>query len=232
MASTNVIIIGAGPVGVELAVGLKQAGIDYLQIEAGQLGNTLTWWPRSTHFFSSPERISIAGLPIQTTDQEHVTGEQYLAYLRTVAMTFDLRFHFYEPVQAIEREGQGFLVRTQSRTGEQQYHCQNVALATGGLAEPNRLGIPGEGLPQVSHYFTDPHMYFQQRLLIVGGRNAALEAALRCWRAGAQVTVSYRGQEIDPQTVRGFIYEDFQARLRDEFDPLFAIDCAGGDPAR
>ncbi len=212
---TDVIIVGAGPVGVELAAALKQAGIDYLQFEAGQLGHTLTWWPRFTHFFSSPERISIAGVPIQTTDQEHVTGEQYLAYLRTVAMTFGLRFHLYEPVTAIERQAGGFTAITQSRTGEHSYHCKAVVLANGGLAEPNRLGIPGEDLTNVSHYFIDPHMYFQQRLLIVGGRNAALEAALRCWRAGAQVSVSYRGEAIDPKTVRGFIYEDWETRLRE-----------------
>ncbi len=215
-SSTDVIIVGAGPVGVELAAALKQAGIDYIHLEAGQLGQTLTWWPHSTHFFSSPERISIAGVPIQTIDQEHVTGEQYLAYLRMVAMTFDLRFHFYEPVTAIEKQAAGFEVRTQTHSGPRRYHCRSVALATGGLAEPNRLGIPGEELAHISHYFSDPHRYFQQRLLIVGGRNAALEAALRCWRAGAEVTVSYRGPEIDPKTVRGFVYEDFQARLREE----------------
>ncbi len=216
MESTDVILIGAGPVGVELGAALKQAGIDYIHLEAGQLGHTLTWWPRNTHFFSSPERISIAGVPIQTTDQEHVTGEQYLAYLRTVAMTYGLRFRFYEPVTAIHQQADGFEVRAQARTGERVYRCRCVVLATGGLAEPRRLGIPGEDLSHVSHYFSDPHMYFQQRLLIVGGRNAALEAALRCWRAGADVTLSYRGPEIDPKTVRGFIYEDFQARLREQ----------------
>jgi thioredoxin reductase (NADPH) len=211
---TDVIIVGAGPVGIELSAALKLAGVDHLLIEAEQIGSTIQHWPRNTHFFSSSENISIAGVPIQTTDQGRVTAEEYLAYLRSVMMQFGLRVNAYEPVQRIRRAADCFHVHTQHRTGERIYAARLVALATGGLSRPRLLGIPGEELPHVSHFFRDPHDYFQQRLLIVGGRNSALEAALRCWRAGAQVTVCYRRQELGPDNARGFILEDFETRLR------------------
>jgi len=211
---TDVVVVGAGPVGLELAAALKQAGIDYLQFEAGQIGHTISWWPRNTRFFSSPERIGIAGVPLQTVDQEHVTGEQYLAYLRSVAMQFDLKVHTYEPVECIEPYLRGFRVHTRHRLGARIYTCRRVILATGGLSEPNRLNIPGEDLPHVTHYFDDPHAYFQQRLLVVGGRNAALEAALRCWRAGAALTLSYRQPDFARGSVKNFLLEDIDTRIR------------------
>jgi thioredoxin reductase (NADPH) len=211
---TDVIVVGAGPVGLELAVALKQAGVDYLQFEEGQIGHTISWWPRNTRFFSSPERIGIAGVPLQTLDQEHATGEQYLAYLRSVAMQFDLKVHTYEPVERIERCQEGFRVHTRHRLGARSYTCRRIVLATGGLSAPNRLNIPGEDLPHVTHYFDDPHAYFQQRLLVVGGRNAALEAALRCWRAGAEVTLSYRHPDFGRGSVKNFLLEDIDTRIR------------------
>jgi thioredoxin reductase (NADPH) len=119
---TDVVVVGAGPVGLELAVALKQAGIEYLQFEAGQIGHTISWWPRNTRFFSSPERIGIAGVPLQTVDQEHATGEQYLAYLRSVAMQFNLEVNAYEPVERIERWKDGFRVHTRHRLGKAQLY--------------------------------------------------------------------------------------------------------------
>jgi thioredoxin reductase (NADPH) len=211
---TDVVVVGAGPVGLELAVALKQAGIEYLQFEAGQIGHTISWWPRNTRFFSSPERIGIAGVPLQTVDQEHATGEQYLAYLRSVAMQFNLEVNAYEPVERIERWKDGFRVHTRHGLGKRSFTCRRVVLATGGLSEPNRLNIPGEDLPHVTHYFDDPHAYFRQRLLVVGGRNSALEAALRSWRAGADVTLSYRHSDFRRGSVKNFLLDDIETRIR------------------
>src|ERR1043165_8519897 len=98
MTSTDVAIIGAGPIGLELAVALQGAGLDYLQFDAGQVGQTITWYPRQVRFFSSPERIAIAGVPLQTADQGKATREEYLAYLRGVAQMFDLPVRTYERV--------------------------------------------------------------------------------------------------------------------------------------
>jgi len=198
--SARLAIVGAGPVGIELSVSLQRAGFtDTLHFEAGQIGQTFTWWPPFTPFFSTPERIAIAGIPIPTLDQQRISGEQYLAYLRMVVEQFDLPIHTYEPVERVEPLAAGkFRIHTRHhRLGERTYHADEVILASGGMASPNRLGIPGEDLPHVSHYFGNPHQYFRQRLLIVGGRNSAAEAALRCWRIGAQVAISYRQPEIN-----------------------------------
>src|SRR3954463_11346689 len=103
MQSTDVAVIGAGPIGLELAVALKRAGIDYLQFDAKQIGYTISWFPPQTRFFSSNERIAIAGVPLQTPDQGKCTREQYLAYLRGIVQEFGLKVNTYEPVVGIER---------------------------------------------------------------------------------------------------------------------------------
>lgn len=211
--STDVAIVGAGPIGLELAAALHRAGVDYLHFEAQQIGHTFTWWPRDTFFFSTTERIEIAGIPIQNRTQQRTTGEEYLVYLRSVVEQLDLPVHTYEPVVAITRRDEGFLLSTAPRSGERRYYCRHLVLAIGDMHRPNRLGIPGEDLPHVSHYFRDVHPYFRQRLLIVGGRNSAAEAALRCWRAGAQVTVSYRQAEFDEKLIKHWILPDLKAQI-------------------
>jgi len=215
LESHEVAIVGAGPVGLELAAVLCRAGVDYVQFEAQQIGHTLTRWPPHTHFFSSPERIALAGVPIPTLDQTKLTGEEYLAYLRSVVMQFGLKVNTYEPVTRIERRSEGFLLHTRRRTGERSYSCRRVVLATGGMAGPRRLGIPGEELPHVSHYVADPHRYFLNRVLIVGGRNSALEAALRLFRAGAKVTISYRRPDFDAEVPKQFLLKEVQMWIRE-----------------
>lgn len=202
----DVAIVGAGPIGLELAIALKGANVRHLIFDAGQIGETIFNWPPNTHFFSSPERIAIAGVPIPNTDQTKITGEAYLAYLRSVVQQCDVKVNTYERVESIrptpiekdrpERE-LTFELRTKTLSGNHCYLCKNVVLATGGMAEPRRLGIPGEDLPHVSHCPADPHRYFQRRVLIVGGRNSALEAALRLFRTGADVAISYRRDSFD-----------------------------------
>lgn len=212
--SADVAIIGAGPIGLELAASLKAAGVDYLHFDAKQIGYTMSWWPRNTDFFSTSERIAIAGIPIQNNHQQRITGEDYLAYLRAIIEQLDLHVNTYEPVIHIKRQENGFLLQTKPLAGEKQYFCQRVVLATGDMVKPNYLGIPGEDLPHVSHYFTDPHHYFRKRLLVVGGKNSAVEAALRCWRSGSEVTVSYRRTHFDKQSVKNWIRPDLNTQIR------------------
>lgn len=214
MASAEVAVIGAGPIGIELAGALKQAGISYFQFDAAQIGSTIEWYPSQTAFHSTPDRIALCGVPFQTSTQARPTREDYLAYLRMVVELLDLRVRTYERVLAIEPQGMGFELRTQRRDGAGKYYANKVVLAIGNLHEPRRLGIPGEDLPHVSHYFRDPHPYFRQRLLVVGGRNSALEAALRCARAGAHVTLSYRRPALDPATVKPWLLIELR-RLAD-----------------
>jgi thioredoxin reductase (NADPH) len=209
----EVAIIGAGPIGLELAAVLKRAGTHYIHFDARQIAHTITWWPRNTTFFSTTERLAIAGVPIQNNHQGRITGEDYIAYLRSVVEQFDLPIHSYEPVTGIERKQDGFALTTLPQTGGRRYRTRRVVLAIGDMHYPNWLNIPGEDLPHVSHYFRDPHDYFRCRLLIVGGKNSAVEAALRCWRAGAQVTISYRKPIFDQDRVKHWLLPDLQAQI-------------------
>jgi thioredoxin reductase (NADPH) len=201
--STDVAVIGAGPIGLELAVALKRAGFDYLHFDAKQIGYTVSWFPPQTRFFSSNERIAIAGVPLQTPDGGKCTREQYLTYLRTVVQQFDLKVRTYEPVVGIDRDPRGgaFTLTTKPLAGECRYRANRIVLVTGGTDRPRRLNIPGEDLPHVSHYFGDPHTYFRKRVLIVGGKNSAVEAALRCHGAGAHVSLSYRRAKLPAKSI-------------------------------
>jgi len=214
MIETHTIIIGAGPIGLELAVALKDASSPYLQFDAAQLGHTISWFPRQAQFFSSPDRIAICGVPLRTVDQSKATREEYLSYLCGIVQQFSLPIRTYERVVRIERLPHSidclaqpparFRVHTESSAGAQQYTCRHVAVAIGDMHQPRALTlpdlseIPGYRLPHVHRYFDEPYRYFDRQLLIVGGRNSAVEAAIRCFRLGAQVALSYRRQQIDP----------------------------------
>lgn len=211
---TEVIVVGAGPIGIETAIALKQANVDYILIEGRQIGDAISRWPPTTYFFSTPEHVALAGVPVHNLDQRNVSGEQYLAYLRTLVEMFDLNLRVYEPVTAVTRQPDGrFTLTTKPQRGPQSYRARHVIMATGGMAGPRLLHIPGEELPHVSHYFPGPHPYFRTRVLIVGGKNSAAEAALRCWRAGAQVTLSYRRASLDFDRVKPHLSDDLATRI-------------------
>lgn len=209
----RVAIVGAGPIGLELAAALKRSNVDYLHFEAQQIGYTMSWWPRNTHFFSTTERIEIAGIPLQNIYQDRATGEEYLAYLRSIVEQLDLQVRTYEPVCRIQPREDGFVLETQSQSKLRRYFAQKVVLAIGEMHAPNRLNIPGEDLPHVSHYFDDPHKYFRKRLLVVGGRNSAVETALRCWRAGSRVSISYRRDTFDIEIVKNHLLPDLLTQI-------------------
>lgn len=221
MTTTKIAIVGAGPIGIELAISLERAGIDYLLIEAGQVGDFFMQWPPETHFFSTSEHVALAGVPVHNLDQRPITGEQYLAYLRTLVEIFDLKLRLYEPVKHIQPQEDGFLLTTSPLSGEKQIKCQQVVMATGGMAGPRLLNIPGEDLPNVTHYYPGPHPYFRQRLLVVGGRNSAVEGALRSWRAGAQVAMSYRKPDFNFERIKPHMSMDLGDRLRKEEIPFY-----------
>ncbi len=211
MIDCDTLIVGAGPIGLELAVSLQHAGVDYRHLEAGQVAHTVTWYPRQTKYFSSPERIAIAGVPLTTPDQSKASREQYLAYLRGVVQQFDLRIQTHEPVTQLTRlDDDTFIVETTKAT----YHAQRVVLAIGDMHAPRRLDIPGEDLPHVSHYFDEPHNHFRRRLLIVGGRNSAVEAALRCHRAGSRVALSYRKAAFDEDSIKYWLLPEIKGLIK------------------
>jgi thioredoxin reductase (NADPH) len=227
MPTHELAIVGAGPIGLELAVECSKHGIDYLHFDARQIAHTMTWWAPQTRFFSSSARISIAGVPLVCPEGSKATREQYLAYLRSIVEMFDLKIRTFEPVTGIERgtdsDGPMFVLHTTPRDGPATHRVRRLVLATGGTERPRRLNIPGEDLPHVSHYLNDPHLYFGQRLLIVGGRNSAAEAALRCFHTGAHVTLSYRQPQLPRTTIKYWIYPELEGligagRIKAEFD--------------
>jgi len=215
--SAEVAIVGAGPIGIELAVALKNAGIQYLHFDARQIGYTISWFAPQTRFFSSNERIAIAGVPLATPDQGKCTREQYLAYLRAVVEQFSLKINTYEPVVNIQREGDVFQLTTRQGGGkgeELKYRVRKLVLASGGTDRPRPIDVRGIDLPHVSRYFQDPHTYFQQDLLIVGGRNSAVEAALRCHYAGARVTISYRNPQLDSTSIKYWLWPEINGLIQ------------------
>jgi thioredoxin reductase (NADPH) len=200
-------------------VAFKRLGVEYLHFDANQIGHTISWFAPQTRFFSSNERIAIAGVPLQTPDGGKSTREQYLTYLRGVVEQFDLQVNTYEPVVGIERLGQpdapaGFELTTRPASGPRRYRCNKLILATGGTDHPRRLNVPGEDLPHVSHYFTDPHPYFRKRLLIVGGKNSAVEAALRCHNAGAHVAISYRKGQLPERSIKYWLLPEINTLIQ------------------
>ena len=202
-------LVGAGPVGIEIAVALKNAGLHYVHFDGGQVGQTIYNFTPQTRFYSSNERIALAGIPLQTPDQNKCTREQYLAYLRSIVQQFALQVRTHERIECIEKQpGGGFLLHTSGIRGQAQWSVEKLILSTGGTAGPRRLGIPGEEQPNVHHYFADPHLYFQNRVLIVGGKNSAIEAALRCYHVGADVSLSYRRREFDAKAIKYWLYPE------------------------
>src|SRR5690348_15939664 len=251
MTEHQVAVVGAGPIGIELAVALKRAGVNYVHFDAKQIGYTISWFAPQTKFFSSNERIAIAGVPLNTADQSKATREEYLAYLRGVVQQFDLQVNTYEPLIRVDRQADdSFVLTTKPSSGERTWRVRRLVLVTGGTDHPRRLDIPGEDLPHVSHYFRDPHTYFGRRLLIVGGKNSAVEAALRCYNAGAHVALSYRRERLPEKSIKYWLLPEInylieQGRIAGhyqtrpvEITPTHAVlegvggDAVGGDAAK
>jgi len=195
---TDVLIIGAGPIGLETAAAAEAAGLRAEVVDAGALGQTIaTQFPTATRFFSSPERLEIAGISIPLPTQDKPTGEDYLAYLRSVVLTLDLRVHTFQRVVSCTPSASSFHVDTVDKCGLQRtWTAAHVVLATGGTQRCRTLGIEGESLPHVSQFLGDPHRFFNRRVLVVGGRNSAVESALRIHRVGGEAMLSYRGETM------------------------------------
>ncbi|TVQ62048.1 MAG: thioredoxin reductase [Phycisphaerales bacterium] len=211
----GLVIVGAGPIGIELAVACRRAEIPALQVEAGCLGATIAWWAPGTRFFSSPERIEIAGLPLETPIQDKATREDYLTYLRQVVGREGLRIETgtrvveASPAPKSSPDG-GYRLVLETRGVRRTVLADRVALATGNMDRPRRLGVPGEDAPWVSHYLREPHVYAGRRVLIVGGKNSAAEAAVRLHRIGAEVTMSYRGAEFDAERIKYWLLPELK----------------------
>jgi thioredoxin reductase (NADPH) len=232
LPETDVLLVGAGPIGLEVAAGLKLAGLDYLHLEAGNIASTIAWYSPGTPIFSSPERLAIAGVPFLLSPQVRATREDYLNYLRTVALFHKLEIRTYRRVTRIRRRGERFeadIIRSDHGVGgpgelERSSHthspdervvCSRLVLAFGDMQWPNLLGVPGENLPHVSHYFDEPHRYFGRKVTIVGAKNSAAEAAVRLSRQGTFVTICHRGADFDETRVKPWLLPELRLLLRE-----------------
>lgn len=209
-----VAIIGAGPLGLEMAIALKSAQISCMIFDKGQIGQMIYNFPPETHFFSSSDKIAIAGIPLQTEDQQKCTRETYLSYLRTVVGHYQLKVNTFEEVLEVRRLNEThFQLKTQSNKGIKHYQVNYIILATGSTSHPRLLNIPGESASHVSTKMSDPHQYFKKKVVIIGGKNSAAESALRCFYAGASVSIILRKEAFEPQSVKYWILPDLLSRI-------------------
>ena len=213
--SRGLLIVGAGPAGLAAAIAASQAGLDYELVEKGALVNSIFHFPRQMVFFTTAELLEIGGLPF-VTPYEKPTRAEALRYYRRVADTYALRVTFDEKVLAIEPGPERFAVRAERPDGDQRTRpAARVVLATGYYDHPNLLGIPGEDLPHVAHYYDDPHPFYRKHVVVVGAKNSAAIAALELYRAGAaSVTLVHRGREVSP-SVKYWIRPDIENRIKE-----------------
>lgn len=207
MSSYNVLIVGGGPIGLACGIAAKQAGLSYIIIEKGCLVNSLYHYPVNMTFFSTSERLEIGGVPFVSNSFKPTRNES-LEYYRRVAGTFDLNIHLFEEVEKVNKTNQQFEVTT----SKEIYTADNVIIATGFYGIPYLLNIPGESLPKVTHYYSDPHYYAFQNVVVVGAMNSAVDAALETWRKGANVTMVIRGNEIGKR-VKYWVKPDIENRI-------------------
>ena len=221
MAVRDVLIVGAGPSGLAAAIAAKHYGLDFAIVEKGILVNSIFNFPMHMVFFTTPELLEIGGLPL-ITPYDKPTRLEALRYYRRVVDTYALPISFHESVIDIEREDDIFVVTSESvnpsttpGAGQKRVrHARAVVLAIGYYDIPNRLGIPGEDLPHVSHYYTDAHPYYRQRVVVVGGKNSAAEASLELFRAGAHVTLVHRRATLG-DSIKYWVRPDIENRIKE-----------------
>ena len=209
--STSVLIVGAGPIGLACAISARRRGLDPLVIDAGPIASSIARYPVGLTFFTTPERLEIGNHPLVCSGAK-ATREEALKYYRGVARAEGLRIRPWVRLTRAERAGRRIRCELQHRTGPETLEVDRLVLATGYFDHPNRLDVPGEDLPHVSHYADEPHLSAYQRIVIVGGKNSAVEHALSCFRAEASVTLVYRRKELRP-TVKYWLRPDLLNRI-------------------
>jgi bacillithiol disulfide reductase len=207
----DTVIAGGGPIGLACAISARKCGIDPLIVEAGAIADSIVRYPVGMGFFTTPELLEIGGHPFVCAGQKP-TREEALKYYRGVVRTEALRVRTYTQLVNAKRAGDLISCTLAASTGEITVDCKRLVLATGYFGEPNLMNVPGESLPLVAHYFDEPHRSFGLDVVVIGGRNSAVEAALELFRAGAHVTLVYRGTSF-PQSVKYWVKPDIENRI-------------------
>lgn len=207
MEKYDVVIIGGGPIGLACGIECQQAGLSYVILEKGCLVNSLYNYPTTMTFFSTSERLEIGGVPFVSISAKPTRAEA-LEYYRRVAINRNLKIKLFEEVISAENIENDYVTTTNKAV----YHSKSIVLATGFYDIPNTLGIVGENLPKVTHYYKDPHFYAFQKVLVVGANNSAVDVALETWRKGAEVTMVIREPQIG-KSVKYWVRPDIENRI-------------------
>lgn len=209
----DLVVVGSGPCGIAAGAAAARAGLRTVLLEKGCIAQSIVDYPYYMRFFSTADRLEVAGIPF-TTPEKNPSRQEALVYYRKVVDHLGLDVRQYETVETLRKEGEGFLIGTRRRSGEGRfYRARFVVLATGSFQTPNLLGVPGEDLPKVLHHYREPYPFFRQDVLVVGGGNSAVEAALELFRAGARVSLVHFRPELDPG-VKPWLLPDISNRLR------------------
>ncbi|WP_010254510.1 YpdA family putative bacillithiol disulfide reductase [Myroides injenensis] len=208
MEHFDIVIVGGGPIGIACGLEAKKQGLSYLIVEKGCIVNSLYYYPVNMQFFSSSELLELDNIPFICVEKKPRRSEA-LEYYRRVATSNEINIHLYEKVLDAQKNSDGiFEVKTSKTT----YAANNVIIATGFYDIPNLLNVPGEYLPKVSHYYTDPHYYGGMNVVVVGASNSSVDAALECYRKGANVTMVVRDSEISSH-VKYWVKPDIENRI-------------------
>lgn len=207
--SSDVLIIGAGPIGIACALECKNHGLSYLVLEKGVLTNSLFNYPLDMTFFSTSEKLEIDGIPFISNNPKPRRNEA-LEYYRRVAMSNNLNIHLYEKVLDVDKKGSMFRINSEKGS----YTAKHVIVSTGFYDIPQLMNVPGEGLPKVSHYYKEPQPYIMQNVIVVGASNSSVDAALEIWRKGGDVTMVVRGSGIG-ERVKYWVRPDIENRIKE-----------------
>ena len=205
----DILIIGGGPIGIVCGLEAQKKGLNYLIVEKGTIVNSLFNYPVNMQFFSSSERLEIDEIPFISKEAKPKRNEA-LEYYRRIVTSNNLKINLFETVEEVRNRDHHFHIRTD----KSEYASQNIIVASGFYDLPNLLGVPGENIPKVSHYYKDPHFYTSQKLAVIGASNSAVDAALECWRKGAEVTMIIRGPEVG-QRVKYWVRPDILNRINE-----------------
>jgi thioredoxin reductase (NADPH) len=209
----DVICIGAGPTGLACAIEARRAGMRPLVIDKGCLCNSIFHYPVNMYFFTTPELLEIGDLPLICA-AEKPTRVEALKYYKKAAEHYKLELRLFELVLGVEGSDRNFTVKTRTDKGiEHRYHGRKIVIASGYYDLPNMLNIPGEDLPHVSHYYTEPHEYWTENVVVIGGKNSAAEAALDLYRNGAKVTMVHRDAQLG-STIKYWVRPDIENRIK------------------